>query len=246
MTTLRLMVCPHDTANDPDRWYTFAQYLSQQLHKQIDISVFFEISLDFQDFHEHMQSADIVYANPADTITLIDQQGGFALVRPDGHYDEVVFIANHAVDAPTLKSLQHVSIASVANLVPTKIALHMLAERSIEPQEVTHYDSWLSVIGAVWRDEVRFGLVYKDTYDELSEQGKQMTQAFLVSQEQKAFHALVLKPSAIPHRQVIESILLGMEHDEHGKEVLQELHMTHWVPIHEHEIADIRHLLQTY
>ncbi len=240
--TFTFLVCPHDTASHPERWYMFVQYLAQQLSTHIQ----FDISLDFEDFHSMMGSADLVYANPSDTFHLMQQKGLTPLVRPENIYDEVVFVASHDIANPTLESLQGARLASVTSLLPTNIALHILKNRSIEPAEVVDHESWLSVMGAIWRGEVEYGIVYKDTYDELSEQGKGMGNAFHVSNERIAFHALGFEPALAAQRQELERVLLGMHTDEKGQEVLKELHVTRWVSIAQSELDTMQHIIEAY
>jgi ABC-type phosphate/phosphonate transport system substrate-binding protein len=204
----------------------------------------FEIMLDFTDFHQHMHAADIVYANPIDSLTLIQQQHFVSLVRPAGVYDEAVFVANQEVANPTLAMLQDKPVASVCSMLPTKIARQMLSKEGINPADFVHCDSWTSVISSVWRNDMAFGIVYKDTYDELSEQGKGMVQVFATSQEQIAFHSLVVGNNALPFADTIKQILLTMPADERGKELLQEMNLSHWVETTQAELDAMRNLAQ--
>lgn len=235
---LTLMVCPHDTANNPDRWYLFVQYLTQKL----GTSIHFDIALDFADFHERLDHADLVYANPADSLLLIDTQGFVPLVRPANVYDEVVFVANHAIENPTLESLQEATIASVESMLATCVGLRYLSQQGIEPAGIADYDSWLSVIGGVWREEASFGIIYKDTYDELSEQGKSMAHHFATSNERVAFHCILAGRKALDTQAGILQTLIGMDTDERGMDVLKELHIPQWIPVKQDEIDTIRTL----
>lgn len=240
--TLNLMVCPHDTANNPDRWYMFVQYLAQKLDDHIN----FEISLDFADFHDHMNNADILYANPTDSVTLIDTKGFAALVRPSNKFDEVVFVANEEVASPTLQSLDGAQIASVKSLLPTKIALHILDEAGIKPAEILDNDSWTSVISSIWRGEATYGIIYKDTYDELSEQGKGMVNVFSTSDEKIAFHNVVVGNNGLAKKADIEGALLAMHSDDKGKEVLTALGIDQWLATTPDDIAKIQHIIASY
>ncbi len=240
--TLNLMVCPHDTANNPDRWFRFVQYFS----KKLDIHLQFDISLDFADFHENLDKADIVYANPTDTIMLMDQKGFHVLARPSNMYDEVVFVANPDIAGPTLESLQGVQCASVTSLLPTKIALHVLHTRSIEPAQIVDNDSWTSVISSIWRGDIQYGIVYKDTYDELSEQGKNMVNAFATSDERIAFHNILVGHNALDQQDAIAHILLDMHNDADGKDLLSELRVEQWLSTTQEDIDKIKHILESY
>ncbi len=242
MSTLYLLVCPHDTANNPDRWYRLAQYLSQHL----DIHINFEISLDFADFHANLPKADIAYANPTDTLTLVQQHGFAAILHPANVYDEAVIVANHDITAPTLESLQGQPVASVESILATKIALRYLASQGVQPASIQNYESWTAVIGAIWRGEVHYGFVYKDTYDELSEQGKGMVNVFAATSEQIAFHNIVVGRNALPHKEALTQTLLAMPTEATGKEVLAELHVEQWLPTNQEALDEIQRITETY
>lgn len=238
MSKLTLMVCPHDTAKKPERWFRFVQYLNRHL----SVTVHLEISLDFGDFHQHVDAADIVYANPADSIHLLEK-GFSSLVRPINLHDEVVFVANHDISNPSLDSLQGATVATVKSMLPTKVALTMLKERGVVPAQLLDCSSWLSVVNSVSKHEASFGIVYKDTFDELSEKTKEIINAFAASNEQVIFHSINISPNAIAYKSDIERILVEMNADETGKDVLQELNIQGWRTTTNEEIDKIKHIL---
>ncbi|NJN67988.1 MAG: phosphate/phosphite/phosphonate ABC transporter substrate-binding protein [Chloroflexaceae bacterium] len=240
-STLNVQVCPHDTATNPDRWFRFVQYCAQKM----DCHPHFEIALDFADFHANLDTADVVYANPSDTLNLM-AQGMTVLVRPINIHDEVVFLSNLEIAAPTLETLQGVQIASVESLQPTKLALHILKERGIVPAGIMNHESWTAVVSCLWRGECQFGLIYKDTYDGLSEQGKGMVRAFHISDERVAFHNILVGHNATDRREGIEQVLLGMHTDEKGQEVLRDLGVEQWVRPTPEELAKMRHIMESY
>lgn len=56
MSKLTLMVCPHDTAKKPERWFRFVQYLNHHL----TVGVHLEISLDFNDMDTDAVGQDVL------------------------------------------------------------------------------------------------------------------------------------------------------------------------------------------
>ncbi len=239
--TFELMVCPHDTASNPDRWFRFIQYLGQKLDTHLN----FEMSLDFTDFRDNMHKAEIAYANPSDTLKMLED-GLEAVARPSNLYDEVVFLANTEIANPTLESLNGQALVSVEQLQPTKLALHILQEKGITPAGITDSESWTSVISTIWRGEAQYGLIYKDTYTELSDQGKSMVNAFYTSDEQINFHNILIGRNAAAQKEAFVQILLDMHKDAHGKEVLGELHVEQWLPTTPDDIDRIRKIMESY
>ncbi len=223
MSKLSLMICPHDTAKNPEKWFRFVQYLNRHL----DFTVHFDISLDFKDFHDHLLEADLVYANPADGIQLVKDHQFIPVVRSTNLFDEAVFIANPNLSNPSLHSYQGSEVVTVSSMV-TKLATSMLQRQGIVPTKLISKDSWLGVINAVARDEVHLGFVYKDTYDELSPRTKEMISAIATSTEHSAFHALYLNPKASDRAQIISETLQQMHLDPKGQDVLRDLKVASW------------------
>jgi hypothetical protein len=239
MSSLTLLVCPHDTAKEPDRWFRFAQYCSSRL----ETSVHFSFCLDFEDFHQHLEKADIVYANPTDSIRLMKDMGFCLLARPVNQYDEVLFIANPQVPNPAFASLQGEKLATVEGLLPTKIALSLLQKHDIQPAGLLGKPSWLSVVNAVSRGEANFGIVYKDTYLEMTPKMQALVNAFDSSDEKVAFHSIVLSPRAIEYRDKLEHLLLTMQTDEKGRNLLSDVHLQGWESVPPEDISTLQSLV---
>ncbi len=242
MSKLKLMVCPHDTARNPEKWFIFAQHISLKLRVELS----FDIATDFKNFHEKFHEADIIYANPRDTLKLIDDNGYTSLARPDGVYDEVVFIAGNDIEKPSLKSLRGERIATVLSMLPTNIALHLLKKQSVKPGKLLDKDSWLSVMNSVRTSEVNYGFVYKDTYDDLSDLSKSLFSMFHVSRENLAFHSICISPKSADLTDSLTELLTGMDDFDEGREVLKDLAFTRWVSVTEPELQTVRDVVSAY
>lgn len=242
MDSFKLMVCPHDTAQNPEKWYFFTQYFSNVLK----IPVSFENFLDFAEFHQHLSEGDIIYANPQDSVNLIANMGFAPLVRPDNKYDEVVFIANADIDTPTLHSLEGQSVASVTRMLPAKIALHILNKHAIKPKKILDCKSWLGAVNCLIKGEVNFAFLYKDTYESLSAYSKEMINAFFISEEKLAFHCLNIGPRLLEKQTELTNGLSAMGADEAGREVLKKLEMERWLTVSQQEIEAIKDIIAAY
>jgi phosphonate transport system substrate-binding protein len=234
------MVCPHDTVHKPERWYRLEQYLIQRL----GIEMQFTISLDATDFQENLGSADIVYTNPSDKFAILANKGFVSVARPADKYDEAVFVAHPDITDTSMEALRGAEIISVTSLIPTKIARHVLQSNGIEMGTIHAKDSWLSVISGVWNQEANFGIVYKDTYDNLSEQGKGMVNLVTATSEQQAFHTIDIGPKLIDRQDEITQLFLNMHTDEQGKQVLAELEVPQWLPVTPEELSAMERLMQ--
>lgn len=241
MDSYKLMVCPHDTAQSPERWYFLTQYFSNNLN----IRLHFENYLDFTEFHQHLGEADLVYANPQDSVHLMDTMGFIPLVRPDQKYDEVVFIASADIASPTVQSLEGESLASVVHTLPTKIALHILDKQAIKPKEILDSNSWLGAVNSIIKGEVNFAFLYKDTYEALSDYSKEMINAFYISDEKLAFHCLNIGPRLLDRQTQLENSLTAMDIDAGGREVLKKLELERWLVVNPQEIEAIKGIIES-
>ena len=240
MTRLTLMVCPHDTADAPERWFRFSQYLNEVL----DYTVHFDLALDFKEFHSRFESADLVYANPADAVHLVGDLDFTPLSRASNLSDEVVFVANPDCPNPSLTAFHGKPVVTVVSMLPTQIALRLLKRDGIIPSKVINKDSWPAVMRSVWSNEVPFGFVYKDTFDGLSQKGKDMVTLLQASDERIAFHSVVLSPKAAEHKASLLQAILSMNDTDRGKRVLQELQMEQWVEIETAAFNQMRDLVK--
>ncbi len=239
MSSAMMMVCPHDTVHNPDRWYRLEQYLV----KQLGIEMHLEFALDFADFRENVPRAGIAYLNPNDCLQTRQQHGFVPLVRAAGQHDEATFVASPDVANPTLASIAGQKLVTVTSQIPTRIGLHMLHEQGIAPAEIINQESWQAVMSAIFRGEAQFGIMYTDSYDHLSDQGKSMAIPFATSDAQKAFHCLSVAPSLVARAADITATLAAMPNDPTGKEVLTELGISAWEPITDDQITAMENLM---
>ncbi len=235
MTTMLMKVCPHDTIHEPERWLELERYL--EAHTGIEVQ--FDISIDFADFHEGLAQAAIIYANPTDTLKLVDQHGFRALVRPAGRYDEAVLVCNADAEA-TLSAINGKPLSTVVEQLSTRIALRMLASQGITPSELHNVDAWQAVVSRLWHGDGQYGVIYKDTYDNFSQQSKDLVVFLAATDEQVAFHTIVVGPALAAHADAIQAVLLGMHDDPQGKSLLESLHIPQFVAVSAAELAQLR------
>lgn len=224
-----MMVCPHDTSQNPDKWLYFAQYLSLNS----PIRVHLEMCFDFQEFHENYLQADIVYANPNDAITFAERTKGHALARPANIYDELVIVSSANQPATTIEALAGAEIISVAQMAVTGMGLRALAGKDIQPKGIRNVSSWLGVVNALREEQGSYGFLYKDTYEMLSAPNKADLYVITCSQEKLLFHSLLIRPLLKEGTiAALQQVLFDMDQTSEGSTVLKELGFTKWLPVH--------------
>lgn len=239
MKDLTLMVCPHDTVRNPESWYRFAQYMTARL----ELQVHFEISLDFAEFRQGITQADLVYANPKDALTLLDDHRFCPLARPSDVYDEAMLVASPDGPLPTIEAIHGAVLATVEPLLPTRLGLKVLRERGIVPASLMHRDSWLSVVRSVWNGEVPFGILYRDAYDELSPQGREMIRVIETTNERSAFHMFTARPDICDDMSAFSHLLVSMASTPEGHALLQDLHIPSWSMVMGDDLSRLRTLI---
>jgi len=226
MKKLSFMVCPHDTTMNPERWFFFSQYLS----KATNSSIRFSPSIDFQDFHENLTESDLVYANPQDSLLLFTKHQYQPFARPENLFDEVVFIANKEIENHSIQGINDNTVASVATLLPTSLALYRLKKSGIAPSSVLHRDSWLAVINSVKKGEASYGFVYKDLFTSLNNLSRNTVHVIDMTYEKNTFHMFMAHPNSFHHSSDIARVFLNMHETSDGNKILKQLGMTRIIP----------------
>lgn len=235
MSAATMKVCPHDTIHEPERWFELERYLEEKAGLEIQ----FDISIDFPDFEEDLERAGLIYANPTDTLKLVDQHQFRALVRPDGRYDEAVLVCTSDAEA-SLSAMQGKPLSTVVEQLPTRIALHMLEKQGIAPSELRDITSWQAVVSHLWNGEGQYGVIYKDTYDGFSPQSKEMVTFVAATDEQVAFHTVVVGAALAAQADTVQATLLAMHTDPQGKAILESLQIPQFVAVSDAELARLR------
>lgn len=239
MTDLRLMVCPHDTIRHAEGWYLLIQYLT----RKTEATFHYDLALDFADFGERYTTAELVYANPAHAMRLVN--AGYApIAAPVDVYDEALLVAGAHVATTGIQAIHGAPLATVEPLLPTKLALLLLAREGVTPGDLVGCESWLSVVRSLWNGDVSYGILYRDAYLELSDQGKSLVQILAETCERLAFHIFCASPTIGNLAEHIGALLLAMADDPAGRDILAQLGIPGWRVIPDIEIRTLRAMLE--
>ncbi|MGK0674718.1 MAG: PhnD/SsuA/transferrin family substrate-binding protein [Halothiobacillaceae bacterium] len=237
MQRLDMKVCPHDTAKNPERWFLFAQYLSQRTGH----SVHFEQSLDFAEFQAKMLGADLVYANPQHALKLLDGHGYLPLARASNLFDEAVLVTCAECEAAAA-DFHQASVVTVPSMLVTQVALKALARSGIAPQKLQPAAHWMGVVQALYKGEARFGILYKDFYEGMSRLSRQQVRVVGETAERSVYHCFMLAPRHADQLDALRKVLLEMADNDRGAAILRNLHMDRLVSVQPDELGVIRDL----
>ncbi len=242
MSNIKLMVCPHDTAKNPENWYNFAQYLTQTITN----SVMFEKSIDFPDFHEKLTTGGLVYANPQDSVKLIKEHNYLPVARPSNLFDEIVFVANKNMVEASLTDLSNKPITTVESMMVSKVGLKYLLNQNIIPSEIHSTESWMAAIKSIFRNETSYAMIYKDFFDGLNKLSKSGLVKIGETTGGTIHHNLLTSPELADLSPHIQQCLLQMhENNKRSSEILASLNIDKFENTTKDDILNFD-LLNTY
>ncbi len=239
MASMTMMVCPHDTAGDPVKWFQFAQFITKYCH----VSTKYYKCLDFVEFHHKMSEADLVYANPQDSLTLLEKFDYVPLVHSTNLYDEIVFVAHNEADASSLAVLAGSECLSCNGMMVTRVGVKALQDQGIAPARIDSRDNWMAVVKGVSQGECPYGFVYKDFYDGLNSLSQGQLQMIGETSEHSIFHSLFIKAEHAEHARAITDGLIVAHEDDKGRASLQGVNIDRFVPVSRDEILAFKSLL---
>ena len=218
-------VCPHDMVKQLQTWLDLAGYLQKRLDEHFAI----EPITDFTLFYEQgLPKAELAFINPLDAWHLVRERGFVPVARTE-LYDEVVFIAHPEEPADRLDALHDQSLAAVDRQFATCLGLYVLQQQGLRPREVVFCSSWVQVIRAVAKGDVRFGLLYQDFHASLSNLSRTQFRVLHETHTRYATHML-LHPERAAWREPLRAVLTAMPEDPEGAALLRTLRLGRWVP----------------
>ena len=236
MDSMTLMVCPHDTAGDPIKWFQFAQYLT----KHCNNSIKYYKCLDFVEFHQRMSEADIVYANPQDSLVLLEKYNFIPLAHSTNLYDEIVFIANKDTKRDSLDDLNSSECVSCNGMMVTRVGIKCLFDKNITPKKIYSKDNWMSVVKSVSQGDKPYGFVYKDFYDGLNQLSQGLITKLDETNERSIFHSIFIKPGHFNKEEAITNVLTSAHEDEKGLDALKAINVEKFIPVSTDEVMKFK------
>lgn len=239
---LSLMVCPHDTARDPDKWFMFAQYLTQKTGR----SVVFNLAMDFPEFQTRMPAADVIYANPQHTLALMENHGFVPLCRPADLSDEAVIIAREDDAGASLEALASRPVLTVKSMLVTAVALEHCRREGVPVGEVHNAPTWLAVANKVLKGTFDYGILYRDFYHGMTRLSRRQFRALAQTQLGLVSHTFLVAPGRAELLESMRAAILGMALDApRGRDVLERVGMARFTSVSEDDIEAFRQMRAT-
>ncbi len=221
-------------------WYLFNTFLQRKLHRAIH----FEQTQDVNGDVSHL-----LFAKPFDACARMQNNGFISLARPDGEADEVVILCRND-DGRTLQDFTgNINVVTAQQSSFVYLLGRFLCDES--GLDSSGFDFCFSgneikALQMLIRKKSDMAFVLKKTYEGLSSHTRKNVRVIDESQTDFAFHHFCIAPELASEQEEISRILLDMEQDEQGKNILSDIQFNGWVKPEEGELQMLQMIYQRY
>jgi phosphonate transport system substrate-binding protein len=227
-------------------WYIFNTWLQRQTGEAIHL----ELYDNFQAQRVAIQNdkIDLIYANPYDAAILVREKGFLPLVKAEGVTDEAIIAVssqNPVIDVAQLSPGINVAVTEDPDV--HMIGMIMLEAGDLDANniETRFYNSHILIAKSLIQGEMDAGIFLAQAFDDLSKLTKKQLKILVRSQISVIHHSLMLGPQLAERRSDIQDLLLSMNNDDKGKNVLNSLGFDAWVKVDDEEMEFMIDLMDT-
>ncbi len=211
-----LAVCFHHTHNDIEVWKEFVDYLSDKYKEKFKLVTYESISEEKK--RSIKEDYDVVFQNPETTFTFIEK-GYEPIARLDNQWDIVYYIAKR--DFITSNKLYNVGI------VPLKVIYSSLLELkriglNLDYINFKNFSNLNEIHSALLSGDIDIGITRKDTFNRMSSKFKNQMK-ILTEFGMGIFHSFLVQKENGKFKNEIANILLNMDLNKKGKQILYKL-----------------------
>lgn len=218
-------------------WYIFNTWLQRQSGAAIHL----EMYDDFRAQREIIQrdKIDLIYANPFDAAMLVREKNFLPLVKAAGVSDEAIIAVNADNTVEEIADLSpgiNVAVAEDPDITLLGMIMLEVGDLNAGNIKTNVYDSYVLVAKHLLKGDADVGIFLAEAYDNLSNIIKKQLKILVRSQISVIHHSLMVGPRLANRRAEIQNLLVSMNHDEKGKDVLKSLGFDAWVKVEDEEM----------
>lgn len=224
-----LSVSPDFTPKHIAGWYVFNTWLQRQTELAFHVELYNSFSQQREAIAD--DKIDLIYANPYDAAMLVREKGFVALAAPLSKADETVIVCNHHAPINTVEDLQ----AGSKILTTDDPDVHLMGMMMLEPADldtnntdIQQMDSYVLVAKQLLQQKADVGFFLKDAYYDLSRLIRDELKVLITSEIFIIRHILLAGPALQQHHQQLQSLLINMQADPKGTDVLQSMGLKGW------------------
>ncbi|GGK69411.1 PhnD/SsuA/transferrin family substrate-binding protein [Amphritea balenae] len=225
MDKVRLLVPSDDTAQNAERWYEFAIYIS----RHTDTPVTPLIASSISEYKDLSENADLAYAFPDQICRLINHNQMTPFAQPVNCYEEAVIVAGPSAPKENLSAIHSASLGGVKGSFAHRLGLTLLHKKQIRPSTIIAKSSMMALLRGLQSGELQYALLSNDFLEQLSPLSREGINLLARSHIAKAFPVLMFAPTIKPLAPTLLRVLLQMSEDPKGRQILLGLNIPAWI-----------------
>lgn len=218
-------------------WYLLNTYLQRRLTRAIH----FDQSVDTPD----PSTTDLLFAKPFEACLMIKKHGFIPLMRPIAEVDEVV-ILTRADDNRSLSDYEGVTVGTATEGSFVYLLGRFLCDESGVDSSKFTFDfsgNEIKALQSLIRKKCDLLFMLKKTYEGLSSFSHSNVRKLDESVTDFACHLFCVAPHLKDQSQALVDVLMAMENDEQGKEILKDIQIQGWS---KPEVGELKMLQMVY
>lgn len=228
-------------------WYFFNTYLQRHLNREIHPEIIHgAVNEQLQKTDSEM---DIVFSKPFEATRLLLKHHFLPVMRPLDQTDEVTLLARADDPRKTLAEFKDGKVVTAAkdNFVYL-LGRFLLEQNEEELQDMNYVFSGhdIKALQMLLKGQADILFMLSETYRGLSGLSKKMLREIDQSETAFAFHLFSVSPKHADLADQLGEVLLNMNSDSQGRQVLVDLGISGWVKPNDDEIAMLTMLFNRY
>ena len=244
--TINLTISPDFSPAKIPSWHIFNTWLQRSTGESIHLILFDSFAQQRQAIAE--DKIDLIYANPYDAAMLVREKGFVALAHPGGLTDEaiVVVAANSPVQGVE-DLLPGIRVASTADPDVNMMGMIMLEPADLSQNNVQSETctSYTLVAKQLLSGNADVGILPARAFDGLSAMVKNSLRPLVRSEISVVRHMLLIGPKAMASLASLREAILGMDKDEKGAVILNDLGFAAWEASSQEDVEFMIDLVDT-
>ena len=239
----RFTVSPDFSPDYLAGWYLFNKWMQKQTGLKIDLELYGDFYAQRIVTYSH---ADLVYVNPFDASMLVHDKGFLPLAKVAGNFDETVIVVNSDTTINSIADLKpDLKLAMTEDPNINMIGMMLLEAVDLNDGNIEKviYDNYVLIVKNLLEGHADVGLFLAKAYDELSWVVKKQLKVLLQSEVGEIYHSFLISPALAEKRDEIQSLLLDMDKNKAGQDVLRALGFDAWVKVDDDEMAFMVNLI---
>lgn len=222
--TWQLAISPDVNVRNITDWFIFNTKIQRLTGQPVQATVYD----DFADLHAAFNDgrADLVFANAANTATLVRDRGFLPLAAPAGVANEAAIVVAEESPWQQITDLgDHVRVAATDAPDVERICRILLEPADLTPESVDLEikPNPILVAKAVLRGQSDIGFLPREAYDELSQLVRRQLRVLISSKIYVVRHSLLVSPALADQLDLLWVGLETMNKDTNDRELLAAL-----------------------